>query len=741
MKTNPVNKNNCIKAIILILFLFININAAVTADISGVVLDGETAEPIISAAVQILEKKIFTTSGLDGKFSFTGLEPGKYTLKLTHLSYQEKLVDIIVDDNTTRNIVIYLTAKSIAIDPVVVTDRQSKSKFDEFDELKNVLKGKELQRDQSLSIASTLKNETGLSVRSMGPAPARPVIRGLGGDRVSISEDDISSSDLSATSPDHAVTAEPFTVDRIEVIRGPKILLQNSTTIGGIVNIVREEVPVTLPDQIHGNAGLYGETANRGYLGALVLQIPVKPFSLRLEGTNRKANDLNTPAGKLKNSYLHTTNYSGGISLIKDWGFIGGSFRNFNSDYGIPGGFIGAHPNGVNIEMSKQHFNVKGELIFNSNHFSNLEASFNRTFYNHIELEASGLIGAEFAITTHQGFLNINTKDIWIFDNGTIGASFEARDFKIGGFVFTPFTTSLKISSYLYQTLKLGKLNFEVGARYSFDDLNPKKTTVTSRDNFIVPRNFNSLSASFSAMYELTENLFIGGNISRSTRVPTIEELYSEGPHLAAYSYEIGNPNLPLEKGIGTEAFVFYRKKDLFFNLTLFMNDLSSYIIHRNSGDTAYSVFLPIFVTRGVEAIFYGAESLFEYNLTSSISISSNFSYTYGNLKENNSPLPSIPPIKNVTGLKYSNNDLIIGGSIISAASQKRVDIFEEPTAGYVIFDLFGQYSLLTGDYIHNISLTVENIFNKEYRNHLSRIKSILPESGRNFRLTYKFYF
>ena len=75
------------------------------------------------------------------------------------------------------------------------------------------------------------------------------------------------------------------------------------------------------------------------------------------------------------------------------------------------------------------------------------------------------------------------------------------------------------------------------------------------------------------------------------------------------------------------------------------------------------------------------------------------------------------------------------------AAKQNQVDEFEEPTAGYVIFNSALQYSFNTDNLIHNFSLNLDNILNKEYRNHLSRVKSILPEAGRNLRLTYKMFF
>ena len=193
----------------------------------------------------------------------------------------------------------YLIPKNIELDPVIVSDYKSYSKFDDLNELSNVLKGKNLERQLSLTLASTLKNEAGLAIRSMGPAPSRPVIRGLGSSRVLISEDGIKTTDLSATSPDHAVTIDPFTVSRIEVLRGPKILTQTPTSIGGIVNVVRDEIPTAIHDNITGQFGFFGETVNKGYLGSAMVEIPIQKIALKAEISHRNTNDLEYTSWKV----------------------------------------------------------------------------------------------------------------------------------------------------------------------------------------------------------------------------------------------------------------------------------------------------------------------------------------------------------------------------------------------------------------------------------------------------------
>jgi len=116
-------------------------------------------------------------------------------------------------------------------------------------------------------------------------------------------------------------------------------------------------------------------------------------------------------------------------------------------------------------------------------------------------------------------------------------------------------------------------------------------------------------------------------------------------------------------------------------------------------------------------------------------------SYTIGKFKEDGKNLPQIPPLKGFVGFQYTRDNFIFSLNTEMAAAQKNVDQFEEPTAGYIILNSSAQYSINSRLAVHNFTFNIDNLLNKEYRNHLSRVKSVLPEAGRNFRLTYKLYF
>lgn len=721
-------------------FIFIVFSQPVFSQDSfkGYILDAENHKGIENVKIAFKDTSLYAFTNSEGYFKFENIEPAKYILEVSHKMYETENFNINIF-SLTDSYTFYLFKKSFQTPIIIVTDEYETKSYKDLMEQSNVLQGKELQRNLSFTLASTLKDELGLSIRSMGPAPSRPVYRGLTGDRILISEDGNKTNDISATSPDHSVTIESFTTDRIEVLRGPRILMQTPTTIGGIINVIKNDIPLGMNKKITGMGGIYGETSNKGYLGAIKTQIPFNPFMFSFELSGRKASDMHTPAGILKNTELSNFNLSAGTSFIKENRIIGVSFRQYSSDYGIPGGFIGAHPDGVNINLKRNHISLKYQENELGSLIKQINFDFNKSYFYQAEFERANLIGAEFEISDYDGKLDFSHAKINFLQNGAFGTSFEYRDFKIGGYVFTPFTKSYKQALYLYENLTHKDFIFEFGARYEYNNLKPYDYRFFGEK--VSSRIFNIYSLSLSGIYELYPDLFISANISRSSRVPTIEELYSQGPHLAAYSYEIGNSSLEDERGLCSELSLYYRDLKIYAMITGFRNDFSYYITSQNTGDTNYATLLPIYSTIGKPALLYGVEAQFNLSLFWNLEFKSSLSYTYGEFKNTLTPLPNIPPLKSNIGLIYNNDNFQFGVNSEIAINQDRVDEFEQPTSGYTIWNSFAQLSLVTGRVVNNISVSIDNIFNTEYYNHLSRIKSVMPESGRNFRLTYKAFF
>lgn len=703
----------------------------------GRIIDSETNKPIESANIGSELLSLHTTSDSLGNFIFPNILSDKIEIEITHVSYKKYVIAIDLKEN--KDHIFHLIPKAIDISPVVITSEHIHTRFEDIYSKTATVQGRKLERKLNETIASTLKNEVGLSIRSMGPAPARPVIRGLGSDRILLMEDGLKTVDLSSTSYDHAVTIDPFAIEKIEVLRGAKTILYTPATIGGVVNMVKHEILMDKHSEYYGILGGFYQTVNNGYAGLAQAEIPFNSFMLRADFNKKENDDLNTPIGNLSNSYSESLNYSGSVSYFPSFGVIGYSFRNFELDYGIPGGFIGAHPSGVDIEMRRQQNNLKSVIAFGSKTFNNLEIHASRVYYRHKEYESSSVIGAEWKILAYLGYLKLNHSKLFWFKSGAAGLSVEHRNVDIGGYVFNPPSKSLKTALFIYENIELDKWAFEFGMRYNYDNILPEYEKY-AKIGFIRNREFNTWSLSFSGLYNLTEVCEVGLNISKSSRAPTIEELYSEGPHLAAYSYEIGNPELDDEAGVSAELFFSIQRNNISLNLSFFRYDIYNYIIPRNTGEINFQTFLPIYQTFGVDAVLQGFEHQIIYEINDYLRLSNLGSFVYGEFGDNSSPLPQIPPYKGMIELEYHTGKFSFGVNGEYALAQERLDNFEERTPGYFVINSSLQFSFDTDYLIHNFSLNLENILNQEYRNHLSRIKSILPEKGINLRMLYKVY-
>src|SRR5574339_972108 len=153
-----------------------------------------------------------------------------------------------------------------------------------------------------MSLGATLESQPGVAARSFGPAPARPVIRGLDGDRVLILQDGQRLGDLSSQSGDHGVPINPAAAQRIEVVRGPATLLYGANAIGGLVNVITDEIPTKPMIGTSGNMTCdLGTAASEGGAAGDV-HVGNGKLALHLGGGGRRSSDVDTPEGEAANS-------------------------------------------------------------------------------------------------------------------------------------------------------------------------------------------------------------------------------------------------------------------------------------------------------------------------------------------------------------------------------------------------------------------------------------------------------
>lgn len=722
--------------------------------IVGKAVDRETGNPIGFVYLHLEELHRPHTAHADGTFEFQHIPAGEYTLSASRIGYQSTSQSVSVTEGDTTVVKLTLKETVLNSDVIEIVGERHNFRGSNLEKTSKTISGESLRQSLGTTLATTLSDIPGLSARSMGAAPARPILRGLGGERLLILQDGERTGDVSSQSADHAVTVDPMSAEKIEIARGPAALQYGSNAIGGVINVVRNQVPLSKPDHIHGTFSFQGQSVNTGGIAGMEASLPLgKNLALKFDGNIRSAGNTTTPIGKLQNSDLFSTNNSIGLSYLQSWGYVGIASNMYLNNYGIPPDSDSGHQDGVNIEVQKYQFEGKAEINFENSFFKSLDTDLSHKNYYHRELESANAIGTEFGVLTTNASVVGDHREWEITDGGQIGIWAEVKDYAVNG-TRTPNSNSYSLSGFLIEEKELGPLKLEAGGRLDLVHTIPEADNPNSAIGHIRTRNFTALAGSASAIYDFGSGITGGLTILRSFRAPSQEELYSEGPHLASYSYEVGNPDLNSEHGLGKELFVRYKHSNATSEMTFYHNGFTNYIYPRNTGrQSARFPSLDVYQFSGVEASFKGAEFTSQIEILDHWVLSGSLSYTHAERKlsdherqQNNSsgkyqPLPMIPPLKIKGGLTYGAGELQLGINTKWSDNQSRTGNFETPTNGYNIWNIFGQYRFQSGKMLHTLSLNAENLFNTVYRDHLSRIKDLMPAPGRNVSLLYRTYF
>lgn len=730
----------------------------------GTVVEDGGGAPVAGAVVRIPEMGRSEISHGDGSFRFDRLPAGSYSVSVERIGYAAAGQTVRVASGDTARVTFALTPSALHLDPLVVTGSIRGRRGEDVLSPASVVSGAELDRRLDGTVGATLQSMPGVTVASLSPSTARPVIRGLGGDRILILEDGQRPGDLSSTSGDHAVAIEPLTALRIEVVRGPMSLLYGSSALGGVVNVIREEIPDAVPAHAHGMASVEGASVNNGASAGAYATTGWGPVALRAEASARQSGDVQTPAGELLNTEARTLSFSGGAAYVRGWGHAGASYRFYDNDYGIPGGFIGGHERGVDITMRRHTVRAEAELGRGVGPLSSVRAAANYTEYHHAELERSGAIGTAFAQDLAVGELAGRHDALGVFSQGAIGVRAQSRDVRTGGSLRTPSTYDYTVAGYVVEEMDVGPLRLQAGARYDWARYTPRDTTafisVGGERIPVRPRTFGSISGSLGALYAPRADVRIGASLNRAYRTPDFNELYSNGPHLAANSFDVGDPALHQETGIGLDAFARLTRDRFRAEMAVFRNQLNNFISPSSRGRAEIGAQggRPRFQYTNEDAVFSGFESDLAWSATPRLALEGTVSYVRARFTSARAPIPVInardttflaaspypafiPPLHGRLGVRYEHARVFAGAALRAAARQARTGDFEEPTNGYALTELSGGVRLRRGDQLHTLTLRIDNLFDTEYRNHLSRIKAIMPEPGRNLRLLYRLTF
>ncbi len=738
--------------------------------ITGVVVT-EAGAPVTDAEVHLVTLHLRVRVDADGAFRFEGVPTGRHVLEATSLRAGQAVQTISVQAGTPVQINM-IVSPMYHLDALVVSAGAGVQTQMEAVQPSSVVRGRELAIKAEPSLGETLSKEAGVNSSYFGPGASRPIIRGLGGDRVRMLEGGIGTGDASTTSPDHAVSLEPRSQERIEVIRGPATLLYGGTASGGIVNSYDGAIPREMPSGVGtGHVEVLGASVSEEFSGsgAVTLALGDK-VAVHAGGLARKTSDYDIPGvarveldeehegeeheeeeqpvGTLPNSDIQTGRGALGLSYIARGGWIGASVKGYDTEYGVPAehghheeeegeeGHAEEEEAPVRIDMRQRRFDAEGGLRFEQGFFRQLRGRFGMTDYEHQELEGDE-VGTRFENQSWE-FRAEAEHRVGSFGSGVFGLQAGYRDLAAEGEeAFIAPTTTTPIAIFGYDQIALGDVTLEVGARL--------QRTTTDNQDLDSDRSDNTVSASAGVNWATSETVSLVGSLAYSERAPTAEELYSDGPHAATASYEIGNPLLNKESGLNFDAGVRLRTSHLSGSITAFTNQFADYIFQRFTGEELDE--LPVFEYDQAAASFVGAEVEVDIHLLSSTAGELDLrlvgDYVRAQNTDADEPLPLIPPFRLGGSLAFagSNNPWIADFGVRYVAEQDRTAPFETSTPSYTLVDASVGYRLFSGTAAHDIILQGSNLTDEEARVHTSVLKLQAPLPGRNIRLMYRLSF
>ena len=718
-----------------------------TVIFEGRLVNSLSGDPIQAATVVLEELKREAVSDAEGKFRFENVAPGSYHLFVRTTGYSSRRTEVTVSDAATGPI-------DVRVDPdlhfqeVASVTAESRSQFDVFQPT-TVLAGQELTKQLEGSLGATLETVPGISVRSFGPAPSRPIIRGLDGDRVLILQDGQRTGDLSSQSGDHGVSLNPSAAETIEVVRGPATLLYGGNAIGGLVNVITNEIPTRPAQGASGDATFDAGTAAQEGGGSGHVRLGNGKFAVNVGGGGRRSDDFDTPEGPVTNSQSRSGFATVGAGWTGQKGQIGASYGYDDTKYGIPvveGGIVQLTP--------RRHaltFRAGAERLTGA--FEAFRATVAHRRYKHEELAAEE-VGTRFTNNSTELQLMGSHRAVGRL-KGSIGGWILDRGFNAeGAEALSPAVDQNGFAAFGYEEVTWPHTTLQFGARVDRTKYAPSGEP---------ERDFTNGSFSGGLLLRpkaADDRLTIAASVAFAARPPALEELFFFGLHAGNFAVEVGNPDLISERALGVDLSLRWRTPRASGEITYFRNDINDYIFRRQMDQDEFEARLPEFIDRfggrapagldeagaeeialveyiGADAVLQGLESHADFQLLSQLSAELGLDLVRGNLKANDLPLPRIPPLKFRGGLRYQRNALQIGGEVVAAAKQDRVSTNETPTDGYTLLKLYSSYSIAQGQVLHTITARLDNATNELYRNHLSLIKDLVPEMGRNFRLVY----
>lgn len=775
----------------LLIFIILNFNLSAQSSfkISGFVMN-EEREPIEASIVSVVEEKKSVQSKSDGGFEIKLTKSGRITLHIDALGYFPRSIQLRVDNNINHDFIL----KKNNVELAEITISGDNKRNVQMKSAQNIVKVDKsyIEDNFSGSLMQSLEKIPGVRAMTIGSGQSKPAIRGLGFNRMMVTENGIKH-EGQQWGEDHGLEIDQFSIDDIEILKGPGSLLYGGDAIGGVINLRNNYIPSA---KMEGNINLYGRSNNESLGLSTQVAGRNKKLYYKINATYVDYGDYKVPTDsiqyysyyiKLKNKRLRNTagkDQNVGFTL----GFIDKNFRSnllISDVYSKNGFFADAH--GLEVRMSDIDYDKSSRdinLPYHSvNHFKVINNS-------HLQLGALHLEGnfayqnnlrKELSEPVSHGYMPIPPDPLERkFNKNTYtsnllfklllknkhslqgGINVEHQHNSRGGwgFIIPDFQTT-SIGAFLYDRYYLSEdLIISAGIRTDQTNIHIDsyhdwyQTPVENKDWVYkeraanLKRSFNSFTWSAGINYN-KDNWMLKANIGKSFRAPTPKELGSDGVNYHIFRYEKGDRNLDAEESYQIDMGIGWKNEFLDIQFEPYINYFPNYIyLNPTSG---YYEGLQMYYYTQTKVMRYGFEATMEYKLNRQVTFGMQSEYLYSEQLSGDKKgytLPFSPPWSANFTVSYHPLNKIFGtdGDVLFeyklVGSQHRIVPPENKTKGYQTINLSLGRSWQINQNKIKLRLQGQNLLNKRYYDHTSYYRLIdVPEPGRNISIMAGFSF
>ena len=604
----------------------------------------------------------------------------------------------------------------------------------------------QVSRDQVLSnggasLADALRNIPGVAGTGFAAGASRPVIRGMDAQRVKVTENGLSSSDVSDVGPDHGVPIDPLAAQDIEVVRGAATLRYGSQAIGGVVNVINNRIPMKAIDGIAGEATTaYSSSAATGE-GTVSVDAGQGPFAVHLDGFGRRASNYDTPDGEQPNSWFKGNGYSGGASyFFGDDSRVGASGTHYEAKYGIP-----SDDTFIRMKQDKGAFGSSFKVDQGALQRINIDAGYADYTHSEIDPETNEVLstfnnkewdGRAEALFGATGPLSASALGVQVQDR-KFSALGEGADYLLP-------THTQSVAGFAFVEAPVGPLQFQGAARVERVriDGTPASGVETRRDYTPV-----SVSAGFT--YQASDALRLGLTAASAARAPAQTELFAIGPHDGPATFETGDPSLKIERANSLEATARYKVgSEGRIEASVWGARFDNYIYGALTGrmcdedgvcEAGGTGELKELNYGQRDAQFWGVEAKAFVPLTSvgggKLSGQVLGDYVRAKFTGGGGDVPRIQPGRFGGGLDWNNQIIDASFLVLAVSSQDHVGVADPSTDGYTSVDAQVRWKPFAAKPGIALTLVGHNLADETIRNATALNKDAVVMPGRDVRL------